>query len=495
MIKAIDKARLDVSSKLDAAQRSNLGQFMTPATIAGFMASLFDIKDFDDCRLLDPGAGIGSLSVAFLERLLKEEHKFKRIEVEAYEIDDKLGWHLENMFACYKAIADVHLDFAATIVVDDFVERAVNQILRVGKQRTFTHAVLNPPYKKISSDSNHRFLLREVGIETVNLYAAFVALALELLQKGGQLVAIIPRSFCNGPYYRQFRNFLLQKSAVRQIHLFDARNKAFKDDEVLQENVIVHLERGGAQREVVVSTSTDDSFSDYRAYCHSFNQIVYPSDSECFIHIPTSAETYLLESSPIFNHLLTDLFIEVSTGPVVDFRVKEHIRQLPQPGAVPLLYPGHFVDNLIEYPKTNWKKPNAIDFNPITEKWLYPKGFYTVVRRFSSKEQKRRIYASVVNPNSFPDYIALGFENHLNVFHFRRNGICEELAYGLAAFLNSTPVDQYFRRFNGHTQVNATDLRKLKYPDLNVLKSLGRWARARENPTQEMIDEKLLSLI
>jgi adenine-specific DNA-methyltransferase len=495
LIKAIDKARLDVSTKLDGAQRSSLGQFMTPAAIAGFMASLFVIKDSDECRLLDPGAGIGSLSIAFLERLLKEDHKFKRIEVQAYEIDDKLGWHLENMFACYKAIADVHLDFAATIVVDDFVERAVEEILSVDREREFTHAVLNPPYKKISSDSNHRFLLRQVGIETVNLYAAFVALALELLQNGGQLVAIIPRSFCNGPYYRQFRNLLLQKSAVRQIHLFDARDKAFKDDEVLQENVIVHLERGGKQDEVIISTSNDDSFSDYTACSYSFNQIVYPDDAECFIHIPTSAETCLLESSPIFNRLLSDLFVEVSTGPIVDFRVKEHIRQLPQSGAVPLLYPGHFVGNSIEYPKTNWKKPNAIDFNSSTEKWLYPNGFYTVVRRFSSKEQKRRIYASVVNPNSFPDSIAIGFENHLNVFHFKRRGISEEFAYGLAAFLNSTPVDQYFRRFNGHTQVNATDLRKLKYPDLNILKSLGRWAKERVNPTQEMIDEKLLSLI
>ncbi|CAN5406549.1 hypothetical protein BH10ACI1_BH10ACI1_26180 [soil metagenome] len=203
----------------------------------------------------------------------------------------------------------------------------------------------------------------------------------------------------------------------------------------------------------------------------------------------------MLESSSIFNKSLSDFFIEVSTGPVVDFRVKEHIRQMPETGSVPLLYPGHFVGNSIEYPKTNWKKSNAITFNKSTEKWLYPKGFYTVVRRFSSKEQKRRIYASVVNPDFSPDSVAFGFENHLNVLHFRKKGITEELAYGLAAYLNSTFVDQYFRRFSGHTQVNATDLRKLKYPDITIFETLGIWAKVQGSPSQDMIDEKLNTLI
>ncbi len=488
MLKTLDKIRLDVSAKLDVEEKSRLGQFMTPATVARFMASLFAHSNSNRCRLLDAGAGIGSLSSAFLEN-----HKFNRIEIEAYEIDANFREQLENIFSCYE-ILNPNLDFAARILADDFIESTVNLILS-GRRKLFTHAILNPPYRKISSDSYHRHLLRQVGIETVNLYSAFVALALELLEEGGQLVTIIPRSFCNGTYYQSFRNLILQKSAIRQIHLFDARNKAFSDNNVLQENVIIHLEKNGIQGDVIISTSTDDTFSDFVSYPKSFDQIVHQDDVERFIHVPTSTETCLLETSSAFNKSLSDFFIEVSTGPVVDFRVKEHIRQMPEVGTVPLLYPGHFVDNSIEYPKTNWKKPNAITFNKSTEKWLYSKGFYTVVRRFSSKEQKRRIYASVVNPNFSPESVAFGFENHLNVLHFRKKGITEELAYGLAAYLNSTFVDQYFRRFSGHTQVNATDLRKLKYPDLTVLKILGNWSKKQGNPSQETIDEKLKTLI
>lgn len=52
----------------------------------------------------------------------------------------------------------------------------------------------------------------------------------------------------------------------------------------------------------------------------------------------------------------------------------------------------------------------------------------------------------------------------------------QDLAIGLAAFLNTSLVDLYFRIFNGHTQVNATDLRSLRYPNRAQLEQLGRIA-------------------
>src|SRR6266404_3328549 len=63
----------------------------------------------------------------------------------------------------------------------------------------FNAAILNPRYRKTNSDSHKRRLLREAGIETSNLYTGFLALANNLLCEDGKLVAICPRSFCNGP--------------------------------------------------------------------------------------------------------------------------------------------------------------------------------------------------------------------------------------------------------------------------------------------------------
>lgn len=485
--------RQPTSETAEAARKAQLGQFFTPARIAGFMASLFSDTG-GHCRLLDAGAGIGSLTAAFLERWAAGHLRFDSVEAVAYEIDTTLHPRLRQTLAPYAA----RDNFSLQVRGEDFILSSVDVLsedLFAGPSVPYTHAILNPPYRKLNSDSAHRLALRRAGIETVNLYSAFVALALAQLAPAGQLVAIIPRSFCNGPYYRPFRNFILERAAIRRIHLFGSRSKPFKDDDVLQENIIILLERGGCQGSVTISTSTDDTFSDLNTCVYPFEQIVLADDTERFIHIPTSPAPNMMALSPAFRYTLADLGIEVSTGPVVDFRLKEHLRQMPGPGAVPLLYPAHFIGQHVRWPIEGMKKPNAIERNDATEQWLYPSGFYCVTRRFSSKEEKRRIVASVVDPTAFGDAPRLGFENHLNVFHDARRGLPEPLARGLAVFLNTTAVDQAFRRFNGHTQVNATDLRLMKYPSRSALIALGRWAMQQERLTQEQIDARVENLI
>ncbi|MTW21685.1 SAM-dependent methyltransferase [Allochromatium palmeri] len=457
------------------------------------MASLFP-KGEGSCYLLDAGAGIGTLSAAFLNRWKSGGFCFRRVALDAFEFDPSLIQHLVHTLGKYAREGD----FISNIRQEDFIHASVESLtgsLFSPPVKYYTHAILNPPYKKINSRSAHRLALRRVGIETVNLYSAFVALAVAQAAPGGQIVAIIPRSFCNGPYYRPFRDFILEHAAIRHMHLFESRSKAFKDDDVLQENIIIRLERDGPQGPVTVSTSTDDTFADLVTHEHPFERIVFPDDPERFIHVPTSPEKNAIELSEAIRFTLADLGIKVSTGPVVDFRLKEHLRNMPGAGTVPLLYPAHFSRTGTTWPIEGMKKPNAIMRNAETEKWLYPSGFYCVVRRFSSKEEKRRIVASVVEPSAFGDAPVLGFENHLNLFHENKRGLPEALAHGLAVFLNTTAVDENFRRFNGHTQVNATDLKLMKYPSRETLIKLGEWAMQQGTLTQEQIDATLGSLI
>jgi adenine-specific DNA-methyltransferase len=486
---AVEQARLRVSRQTDARKKAQLGQFFTPERTASFMAGLFPAAA-GECRLLDPGAGIGSLSAAFLERWRTGGFAFRSVELDAFEIDPSLHGELSRTLARFTGDAcSVRLSSV------DFIGAAAAR-LGAGQGPAYSHAILNPPYKKIHGSSGHRLALRRAGIETVNLYSAFVALSVALLEPGGHLVAIIPRSFCNGPYYRPFRDYLLQRTALRHVHLFASRTHAFRDDAVLQENVIVHLERGAPQGDVRISTSTDDGFSDLVTREHAFERIVFPDDPEHFIHVPADDERSASELSSVVCHGLDALGIQVSTGPVVDFRIRPHLRDAPGSGTVPLLYPCHFSGAGVRWPLADIRKPNAVERNADTEKWLYPNGFYCVVRRFSSKEEPRRVVASVVEPGRFERAPMLGFENHLNLFHERRHGLPEELARGLAVFLSTTAVDRSFRRFNGHTQVNATDLRAMRYPSREALCELGSWAKRRSGElTQQEIDDRLGALL
>lgn len=492
LLATAERNRREVASRTDRKKKSALGQFMTPASVARFMASRFPPSAIGVCRLLDAGAGFGALTCAFLDRWKAGGFAFSRVETTAYEVDADVRAHLEATLAAYSEPRRL----AARVIGEDFIMAAALDIIEGRAGRRFTHAILNPPYKKLNNDSPHRRALSQVGIETVNLYSAFIALAIEQMAPGGVVVAIIPRSFCNGTYYKPFRDLLLDKAALRAVHLFDSRDSAFRDDAVLQENIIVVLERGGSQGDVVVTTSTDDSFADTRTFTHPFDRIVFPGDRERFIHVPTTDRETALERVSGVRCTLDDIGVRVSTGPVVDFRLKDHLRLDAQPGAAPLLYPMHFsADRGVTWPVGSGKKANAIVVNDDTLQWLMPNAFYCVVRRFSSKEERRRIVANVVRPQDFPAGTEfLGLENHVNVFNDRRRGLPELMAFGLAAYMNTTAVDEAFRRFSGHTQVNAGDLRTMRYPPRDVLMKLGAWGKANPTATQEAIDRTFAAL-
>ena len=91
----VDFYRVDASTKLDSAKRALLGQFMTPAPIARFMASLFS-ETCGDIRVLDPGAGVGSLTAALAERLCAVTLRPRSVEFVCYEVDQMLSGYLRD---------------------------------------------------------------------------------------------------------------------------------------------------------------------------------------------------------------------------------------------------------------------------------------------------------------------------------------------------------------------------------------------------------------
>lgn len=491
LLAAVDVSRRLAARALDARHRALMGQFLTPASVATFMAGMVEGRK-PVLRVLDPGAGVGSLSAALVAAMCRRACRPQTIALTVYEIDSKLIDHLERTLdLCRAASVDAGMQFEACVIDEDFLEAGArsltSDLFTARTDERFDCAILNPPYRKIRTDSRERKLLREIGVETSNLYAGFLAVTAELLAPGGEMVAITPRSFCNGPYFEPFRRFFLRTMRFRRVHVFDARDRAFADDEVLQENIIFRAEKTtDTAPSVVVSSSFGPDDLNLRSRTIPHDDLVWPGDRHAFIHIvPDHNGDPIREQMRKLRANLTDLGLSVSTGRVVDFRAKDLLRANPGRNTVPLIYPCHLASGYVEWPNCRVRKPNALALGPRAEDLLIPTGLYVLVKRFSAKEEPRRVVAAVYDPERVPtDRVA--FENHLNYYHLSGTGLPATVAKGLAAFLNSTFVDSYFRQFSGHTQVNAADLRSLRYPAWDQLVALGRSIGQTFPPPEEL---------
>jgi len=317
-----------------------------------------------------------------------------------------------------------------------------------------------------------------------NLYPAFMALAAALLEPGGQLCAITPRSFANGPYFRPFREFFLDRMALDRLHVYEERDSLFAEADVLQENVVLRATRDGRRDSIAVSTSSGHRDAPSLRTV-PYGEVVEAGDQERFIRIPVDTEaTATAARMASLPCSLVDLDLQVSTGRVVDFRIRDHLVHEPEPGCAPLIYPSHLAAGAVVWPQLDGRKPNAVSIDDVTADLLLPTGHYTLVKRFTAKEERRRVVSARFAPGNTPAAL-VAFENHLNVFHDRGGGIESTLSAGLAVYLNTSMVDAYVRQFSGHTQINAADLRSLRYPSRSALAAIGSAVLGGEWPTSQ----------
>ena len=458
-----------------------MGQFLTPPHLASLLAGMFESAE-GPVRLLDPGAGMGALTAAFVEAVLNRERKPLSLHLTVWEAEKSFSAGLEQVLErCVEVgrAAGVPTEFVlndgdmlqeGAALVDE-----ADLFRRAQRNPGFTHVIMNPPYRKINTDSEARRVLRRTGLETSNLYTGFLWLAARLLEPEGQMVAITPRSFCNGPYFRPFREQFFGMMALERLHIFDRRDTLFSGDEVLQENLIMCARCSTKRRSsVVLSSSNGLPSGAARTRAVPYARVIDPADASRVVHLALEAVDDDAQGAVMgMPASLADLGIGVSTGRVVDFRARDFLRQNPGEHTVPLIYPLHFNGGCVHWPCPGTRKPNALLAVPETEELLVPNGVYVLVKRFTAKEERRRVVATVFRPEGrLAAFAAVGFENHLNYFHARGRALDAQLAEGLAIYLNSTLVDSYFRQFSGHTQVNATDLRGLRYPSKTQLSEL-----------------------
>lgn len=441
------------------SMKADAGQYFTPARLAEQVVARIQLPSTGILKVLDLGAGAGALTAALIERVEQEAPSII-VRVVCVEQDNDLIPHLHMTLANHTSLSQIVHGDALQLAAFD------------GLDTDFDVVVMNPPYGKLAAQSEGRTAMAHLGVETPNLYAAFMAVGYLHLRDGGQMAAIVPRSWANGPYFKRFRHHMLDHVAVDHIQTFASRSTLFSEAKVLQENVIITVSRGGEQGDVSLTFDNDETRR------VPWSEIVLPADPERFVRIPTGSER-MPSGVP-----LTALGLTASTGKVVDFRARDRLAPASD-GIYPLIYPGNIFAGALQWPR-EIGKAQAFNCEPDeTRRYLTEAGAHVVVKRFSSKEERRRVVAAAYITDA-----PVAYENKLNVI------ACpdRDVAVGLALWLNSTAVDQHFRSFSGHTQVNATDLRTMPYPSLKLLRDLGG-KHETAMPDQGCIDEAIEALL
>jgi len=244
----------------------------------------------------------------------------------------------------------------------------------------------------------------------------------------------------------------------------------------LQESVITKVHRLGVpSRRITVTTSRGrDLNGDLARSEVAAERIVDDSCGESVIRIPERAYDHeIMRLAESFPSRFSELGLRISTGPVVMFRATEFLLQAPQEvGSVPLLLPHHVKPFEKIWPVSKNGKPAAFRLCNDSLRLLLPTRNYVLLKRFSAKEEKRRLVAGcLLRAHHAVSHV--GIENHLNyVCHVERE-LSEDEVFGIAAFFNSALLDRYFRTISGSTQVNATEIRAMRFPDLKTLRRIG----------------------
>lgn len=502
---SIEQANLALAER-SKAQRKAMGQFITPASVARFMASqLGPIGNGD--HILDPAIGTATLACAVIERVI-ERREADEIWIHGYEVDDILADVARKALSQASSVALKHgirvhyeVKLADYVVAQARPEGQLcfwSQVGQVDRPWCYEHIIANPPYFKLRSDDPRVKLVSGIASGATNIYTVFMALSLRALAPLARACFIVPRSFCSGAYFSAFRREFLKSAHVLGLHLFESRSDTFREDSVLQENVIIVFQGIGknecqAPPPVRVSSSTNGSTLTAMPPTRRvpLSQIVDDRNRHLFLRIPTGElDERIVHTLSRWTDTFASYGLRVSTGPVVSFRATRLLadaKAVKAGVAVPLLLIQNVRPGQVIWPLNGGRKPQSISIGNGADSMLLSTKNYVLVRRFSAKEEARRLVAAPLLSDEFA-HTQIGLENHLNFIYASKGSMPTEQAIGLSAYLNSAIADRYFRIVNGNTQVNAAELRSLPLPPPGIITAIGdRIQRAGEREIDNLV--------
>lgn len=176
----------------------------------------------------------------------------------------------------------------------------------------------------------------------------------------------------------------------------------------------------------------------------------------------------------------------MKTGLTVDFRNREALRDKAEECAVPLFYSQHIQNGKVVFPVGKEHEYLVTKQRGL----LQPNKNYLFVKRFTSKEERRRLQCGVYLARSYLEYSEISTQNKIN-FIDGMHDLSERVVYGLYVLFNSTVYDCYYRILNGSTQVNSTEVNSMPIPSMDVIEAMGKELIAAHDMSETVCDSIL----
>lgn len=460
--------------QMPKSRRKKKGQFFTSLETAVFMAGMFDMDNLPDkVEILDPGTGTGILSAAMIERLFSMEKK-RTVHLTCYETDEEVLPVLKrNLEYIASRTGDA---FSYDIKEEDYIlsqQNDFNGMQSAAAQISKYDLIIgNPPYLRVMRDNPAALAMPKVVHGAPNLYFLFAAMSLFNLRDQAEMVYIIPRSWTSGAYFKAFRQYFLGEGKLFHIHLFVSRDKVFSAEEVLQETMIVKLKKTKSSPASVKITSSQSN-SDFNRISEltvPYSSVV--SGKDLYVYLPTCKEDIdVIRKINTFQKTLPEEGMRMRTGIVVDFRQWDDLRKEPGEHVLPLFYSQHIRNGRVNHQPSGKEYDWIVDAKPGL---IQKNKNYVFCKRFTAKEEHRRLQCGVYLPGDFREYDFIGTQNKINYVD-RTDGAEMDLSttYGVYALLNSTLFDMYYRILNGSTQVNSTEINSIPVPPSSTIARIG----------------------
>ena len=455
--------------KMPKDLRKKYGQFFTSKETAIFMSELFDRPlNTQSLEILDAGAGSGILSMALLNRL-QTFSGIQEVKLTCYENDPNIVSLLkENLTWAQNNIRRIQFSFI--IREENYILSQISNYNGLNTTNEKYDLIIgNPPYLKISKDAPEAKAMSDVCYGAPNLYFLFISMGAFNLRNNSEMVYIIPRSWTSGAYFKQFRQKFLRECALKHIHLFVSRDKVFQNENVLQETMIIKAIKSQQKPENITITTSQSSsdFSNKTNFIAPYNSVV--SGEDLYVFLTTCQKD--VETLNILNRWTDNLLnigLKMKTGLTVDFRNKQILCDKFEPSSVPLFHPQHIQNGKIFFPANREQEYILTDKKGL----LQPNTNYLFVKRFTTKEEHRRLQCGIYIASEYPHFTQISTQNKIN-FITGTTSLSKSIVYGLYVLFNSTIYDSYYRILNGSTQVNSTEINSMPVPPINIIESMG----------------------